>query len=153
MNIFTNSFKSIASGALDTLFDSLARNIIIYKTPQQVIISEGSGYNFAFGNSDPNIQTQTVVASGIFPAKIRYDAEQARIYGNIRAQDSEESLREMLLKGRVKITVRPDAFAFLQDCKEVIIDGKTVRVKSDYRPHFPFGGATQFYNYFLESVQ
>lgn len=152
MNLLSTNLKSIASGAINNLFDSFSRNITIYKTPQRVIISEGSGYNFAFGNTDSNVEIENVILSGVFPAKIKYDPEQERIFGNIRQQDEVQSLREMLLKGRVKVTVRPDAHEFLKDCEQVQIDGKTVRVRSDYRPHFPFG-AIELYNYYFEAVQ
>jgi len=146
MDLLNPIEKASFAAALEDLFDTFSKPIVVYKTPTKVIISQDANFNFAFGDNDKGVDVDYVPVSGVFEAKIHYEHDKLSPV----PVGAGGELRTPLDQGVVRLKVRQDAYLFLKDCERVEFEGKTYNVVSDFRPRFIFGA--KFYIFYLNAT-
>lgn len=157
MDLIPSNIRDSAVAALQNLYDSNSRDIIVYKTSQKTIISQNTNYNFAFGDNQAAVQIQDVLASGTFYARVHYvDAGQA---GSVKKLDRKifDELTELKMDMNetfVRLKVGTEAFEFLKDSSNVQFDNINYKLISNMKPCVQFGDIrTLHYILYLHAAQ
>ena len=119
----TANEQTILSGLLDNTFQTFQREIVIWKTPIKMPIStsqEPQG-SFGFGGAPLEQEYQYIPVSGVFPAVVRYASTR-----HIGEAPVLQDTNTMIPIGEVKIKVRPDCYAFIEN-------GTTDKISFDNR--------------------
>lgn len=149
-SLFTDEEKAELSAPFDDIHATWARDITIWKTSTQVVISTDPNYNFFQPNPQEN-SIQEVPVSGVFSARIKYPQNQDFVLPkSLQSNKSEDQLNFNFQDGRVRIKLDPTGSAFIQGAKKVTFDGTIFEITSDKRPHGLF--YNQFDDYFLTKV-
>lgn len=133
------------------LHATFARDIIIYKTPQETVILSNPANSYIYNQAPFNDQVQVVQVSGIFKARILYGKKQE--LGNFTSPKNDEATDQInLLKqeGQVRIQVDMTGAAYLFDAKKVTFDGEIFDITADKRPHGLF--APKFCAFYLTKL-
>lgn len=133
--------KEEYSDVFGDLHDTFARKVTVWKTPERVVISTNSNYNFLY-NEQESIEVTYVPISGSFDCRIQWqDPSKMRGWPEIR-----EEVRANICR----IKARKDFVDFIDDAEKIEIDGKVVQSMGTNRPHGLFN--IDFYTlYFMES--
>ena len=149
-SLLTDEQKAAFADARVDLFDTFARPITVFKTPEKTIISTASGYNFAYGEGDQTI-TYTPV-SGVFDARIVYfdKTRQLSQGGNMffnEGADFKLSQKNPL----VKIIIKESGYLFLAETEKVEFDGVMFKRVGPLNRHYYLGA--NLYKVYLEGIQ
>jgi len=148
-DLFSASQKVALSTYLDHIHDTFARNIIVYKEAQKVVISTDPNYNHLYGNSGPTTSVSNVPVKKVFKARRRYGGGRAlEDYGET---DSQLKVSRVDASSQVRIKLKKADFEYIQSSKRIELDGRMFRTDSDPRAHGLFD--VQFYTLFLRPIE
>jgi len=124
--------QKILTGLLDNTFQTFQRDIVVWKEPIKVPVpvSQEPQGSFGFGHEQIEQQYTFISVSGVFPAVVRYLG-----YRHIGETEVIQGTNSLLPVGEVKIKVKPDCYAFIED-------GQTDKISFDNRD-FYFAGKPQ----------
>jgi hypothetical protein len=150
-SLFSQTEKDSLSSVFSTLHDTFSRPIYIFKQRDETIITENPNHNFLWESAPSNTETQSVIVSGVFNARILYGKEQKqqnfvspKIGG---AEDQNSSRLEM---GEVRIKLDATGAAFLGGAQRVKFDDEVFQITSSKRPHGLF--EPKWYTFFLKKL-
>lgn len=131
------------------LHDTFAREIVVYKEAQKVIINTDPNYNYIYNNTGPTTSIENVPQKQIFKARIFYDYNREMEYfGETNAQTKIERISA---NDRVRIKLEKADHAYIKDAKRIEFDGRMFFIDSDARAHGLFD--VDFYTLFLKPVE
>lgn len=134
MPLISQAEKEALSNLLhETLHESFALDITVYKAPTFTVISTEPDHNFAFPGSSTNTGTETTVQPVTFKARILFGKKQN--IDAINNNSTDNILNIALADGEVRIKVMEDGYEHLKDAKRVKIGDKLFSRASNPRPH------------------
>jgi hypothetical protein len=116
-SLISSSERSTFEGALDDLFDTFKRNIVIYKDAQISIIDINQPRIFGYNETIDISNINYVPITGVYSALITYDENQKT--------EKNTDIGNPMEKGSALIKVKSDANDFIQN------NGKTLNVLID----------------------
>lgn len=129
MNLFTTQEQAFCESLIQDLEDTFGTPIVMYKTSEELFISQNPNFNFAYPNPQSGATVQYIPQSGTFPARIKYldDNELQLLLATQNRQDEgQDQLRLLLSKPVVRIKVGQAAANFIgDDFKRATFDGST----------------------------
>lgn len=150
-DLFTAAEKQQLKQPFRDLHDTFGRDIVIWKTAQQVVISTNPSHNFFFESAPTNTQVQEIPVSGTFKARILYGKEQKRAqFASLQSQRSEDQINAKIEEGMVRIKVDQSGKNFLDGANRVTFDGNIFLIDTSPRPHGIF--EPDFYTFYLKRV-
>ena len=140
----SSNMESTINTMYDTLHETFARTITVFKNSKRTVISTTSRYNNIYGRTDTGSRSNVeyTTESQSFEARVYYVNMDEEFLSNDQTQN-----KIILPNGSVKIVVKSDAYEFLQEARRVELDGIRFSIKSDGSPR----GLTinKFYTFLL----
>jgi hypothetical protein len=140
----SSNMESTINTMYDTLHETFARTITVFKNSKRTVISTTSRYNNIYGRTDAGSRSNVeyTTESQAFEARVYYVNMDEEYLSNGQTQN-----KIILPNGSVKIVVKSDAYEFLQEARRVELDGVRFAIKSDGSPR----GLTinKFYTFLL----
>ena len=140
----SSNMESTINTMYDTLHETFARTITVFKNSKRTVISTTSRYNNIYGRTDTGSKSNVeyTTESQAFEARVYYVNMDEEFLSNDQTQN-----KIILPNGSVKIVVKSDAYEFLQEARRVELDGIRFSIKSDGSPR----GLTinKFYTFLL----
>lgn len=148
---FTAAQKTLFSAPFYNLHETFARDIVIYQTAQETVISTNPDNNYLFDNAPFNSETQSFIQSGIVKARILYGKkEPLNPFNTVQSRNSAEQNMIRLEEGEARIKLDPTGAAMLRGCERVTFDGTVFNVITSPRPHGLF--TPQFETFYLKKL-
>lgn len=143
MNLVSTTDRFYLTGALADHFDTFARYITIFKTPQKTITNSDS--YAGYGESSAESSISTTVVSGQYLAM--------RVANNVDLDGNFDEVPVGTTKGEIYIKVQEDAMNFIENGanEAVLVDGLYYNFAGSVRPKNYLGYV--FYIYPLEKVK
>ena len=141
-SLLSQSEKNSYSSAFKDIHDTFSRKLVIFKTPQRVIMSTDATYNFIYEQQD-NIEEQFIPVSGVFQARIKW--------GDPTKLDDWQDIRERIRGNTCRVKVSPEAIPFISGAERIELDGKIVRLIGSTQPHGLFG--IDYYNLTFQETE
>jgi len=116
----------------NTLHETFAQNITVYKNGKKTLIAHDPKYNSVYGrnNSGNRDSVEYSVVSKTFGARIYYIKTEEELLNNYKSQ-----AKVILPKGSVKVVVKKDAFDYIQEARRVEFDGRRFTIHTDGSPY------------------
>ena len=141
-SLVSDSEKLLLSSEFNDLHDTFSRLVTVYKTPERVVISTDSNYNFLY-NDQEAIEVAYVPVSGQFDCRIEWqDPSKMMGWPEIR-----EEIRGNLCRVKAKI----EFVDFISDAEKIEIDGRPVQSMGVSSPHGLFN--IDFYTLFFKESE
>jgi len=148
----TDSQRGALENPFSLLHNTLGRDIVMYKTAQQITISTNSKNDYIWESAPTNDAVQSIPVSGVFKARIRYGTNQGRVQMNTTTQGKgSDQLNIELEMGDVRLKLDATGAAFIQDAVRVVFDGTVFNVETPKRPHGILN-SPQFYDFTLKRL-
>ena len=145
-SLLTSAQKAALQSAFDSVHDTFARDIYIFKEAKNVTISTSPNYNPIYGQNSNLPDTVTrEVQSGVFQARILYNTDRAEPF--VTAPQIDHQLKLKVPDGSVRIKLDKDGYEYIKKAKRVDFDGRRFSIESDVRPHGLF--KPTYYTFFL----
>ena len=143
-SLIPSSVQSSFTGIFDSLIDTFARPIIVYKEPIKTAISYSpSSQVFGYGDNQQERPVTYTSVTGVFPATIFYKVQNSFLASDINT---------LIGDSEVSIQVRSDCRDFIRNDKteKIGFDSKFFRIdaESQYRPFLNF----DYYFFKLTSI-
>ena len=124
----SSNMESTINTMYDTLHETFARTITVFKNSKRTVISTTSRYNNIYGRTDAGSRSNVeyTTESQAFEARVYYVNMDEEYLSNGQTQN-----KIILPNGSVKIVVKSDAYEFLQEARRVELDGVRFAIKSD----------------------
>jgi hypothetical protein len=116
-SLISNSDREQFEGAMDSLFDTFKRNVVIYKDAQISIIDINQPRMFGYNERVDISNINYTPITGVFPALISYEMNQNT--------QRNEDVGNPIEKGTAFIKVKSDANDFIQN------NGRTLNILID----------------------
>ena len=128
----------------DTLHETFAQDITVYKNGTRVLIAHDPKYNSVYGrsNTGPRDSVKYETLSKTFDARIYYIKTEEELFNNESSQ-----IKVIMPKGSVKIFVKKEGFDFIQEARRVELDGRRFTIHTDGHPFGLTGNL--FYTFYL----
>ncbi len=144
----SSNMESTINTMYDTLHETFAQTITVFKNSKRTVISTTPRYNNIYGRTDTGSKSnvQYTTESQTFEARVYYvNMDEEYLSNNDNQQGTQNKI--ILPDGSVKIVVKSDAYEFLQEARRVELDGIRFAIKSDGSPR----GLTinKFYTFLL----
>jgi hypothetical protein len=138
----TEKQKAAYSKPFQKLHDTFARPVNVWKTPERVVISSNSNYNFLY-NEQESLEVTYNPISGQFNCRIQWqDPSQTMGWPEIREE----------IRGNIcRIKAKKDFVDFISDAEKIEIDGRPVQPMGTNRPHGLFD--IDFYTLFFKESE
>lgn len=152
-SLVTNQQKTEWNNVFNDIQATFGRPIVIFKTAVETVIYSNPNHNFLFDGDVPfNTETEKIVQSGIFLARIKYGSrENLTPFNSVVTNKTEDQNIIRLKEGEVRIKLDPTGSAFLNGCERVTFDGTIFNVETDKRPHGLF--EPNFDTFYLKKIQ
>ena len=141
----TDGAITLIRSRFDTLHETFARDITVYKTnKQEVIIATDSKYNPIYGRTSAGsrVEQETTISSN-FKARIYYvKSEEDEI------TDAQDNVN--LPIGSVKIIVDQTAYEYIREANNVTFDGNKFSISTHANPYGMT--ANQFFVFYLAPI-
>lgn len=145
------SRESNIQSLYNTLHETFAKTITVYKNSQKTVVASTPQYNSIYKRTNTgstgNIQYTTI--SQTFSARVYYLKSEEEYLANEGNQQGTQN-KIILPMGSVKIVVKQDAYEFIKEARKIEFDGKRFNIKSDGNPDGMVGN--QFYTFYLTPV-
>lgn len=134
-SLLTTSQQAAYRAALNSVFDTFARPLVVYQEAETVTISTDPNWS-RFGQHDQNV-TQPEVTPVMYTITgcIRYANNQPYDFMAPYAAGGAEQLKLRESDGTVRIKVDASGHALLQSAKRIVLDGMSFDNDSSPRPH------------------
>lgn len=127
---------------VDSIHDTFARSIVVYKKGQKISMLTSSGYNSLYKKNPTLNKEELEQNSRTIFARIQYKTfDQENFY----QASSQEKI--IIPQGSVYIKVNYEDYLFIKDAKTVELDAFTYAIKSPGKPEGMFG--PQYYKFLL----
>lgn len=137
--------------AFSRLHDTFARDIVVYKTAKQIVISTNPNHDFIWESSPTNDVVENIPVSGVFKARIKYANDQDRNqFNTVVAGKGSDQVNIELENGDVRIKLDATGAAFIKDATRVVFDNEVFNVETPARPHGIV--RPQFYDFVLKRL-
>jgi len=145
------SQQGALEAAFSQLHDTFGRDIVMFKSAQQITISTNVENNFIWESAPTNDVVQSIPVSGVFKARIKYANKQDRqkVAGSVAGKGGDQLNVEMEF-GDVRLKLDATGAAFMKDATRVMLDGDIFNIESPKRPHGLFN--PQFYDFTLKRL-
>jgi hypothetical protein len=148
-SFLSDSQKKILSEQFNMLHETFARDIVVYKESQKVIISTDPSYNYIYNNTGGETSVQNVPQKQTFKARVLYDDNRdTEYFGEF---GSSTKVKRVSTASRVRIKLKKEDFDYIKEAKRVEFDGRMFLIDSDPRPHGLFD--VYFYTLHLKPVE
>jgi hypothetical protein len=141
-SLVSNSEKLLLSSEFNNLHDTFSRLVTVYKTPERVIISSDSNYNFLY-NDQEAIEVAYIPISGQFECRIQWQ-DPSKMMGW-------PEIREEVRGNFCRIKAKKDFVDFISDAEKIEIDTRPVQSVGSSRPHGLFN--VDFYTLFFKESE
>lgn len=129
MNLFSDQEKSFCEGLIQDLEDTFGTPIVIYKTSEELFISQNPNFNFAYPNPQDGAAVQFIPQSGNFTARIKYldnNDLQLLLATQNRQDEGQDQIRLNFSKPIVRIKVNQTCADFIgNDFQRATFDNNT----------------------------
>lgn len=143
MASLVSSTEKLAWGSeFNNIHDTFSRQVVAWKTPERVVISSDSNYNFLY-NEQESIEVSYVPISGIFNCRIQWQ-DPSKMMGW-------PEIREEVRGNLCRIKAKKDFVDFISDAEKIEIDGRPVQALGTNRPHGLFN--IDFYTLFFKESE
>lgn len=150
----TPAEKLSLSNEFFNLHQTFGRNIVIYQTALETVISTNASNNFLFDNAPFNSTQQAIIQSGVFLARILYGKkENLTPFGTVQRNNASDQNMIRLEEGEVRVRLDATGAAMLSSCERVTFDGTIFEVETSQRPHLLVGEAPNFFDFYLKKIQ
>lgn len=137
-SLLTNSEKAELEAVRDDIFDTFARSITCWTTPEKTILSSDTNYNFTYMGPDGDSDTDYVEYqpnSGTFMACINYDKKLERYFASPQGT-RDESFRLIFDNGTVRVKLKKEDYDnFIKNSINFQFDGYNFDLDKTPRPH------------------
>ena len=140
MNLIPDSDQLKYDDVFNDIHDTFSRKIIVYKTPERVIISTNSNYNFIYTDAQEGLEVKYVPVSGVIDARIKW-LDPSDLKG-------QKDIKEEVHGNIVRLKIRKEDIGWFDDWKRVEVDGRPVQFFGTAQPHGLFD--PNFYTVYLE---
>lgn len=141
-SFISDDLKAKLAEQFNHLHDTFARDIIVYKEAQKVVISTDPNYNYIYNETGSGQNIQNVPQKQVFKARVLYSTG-----GEIEYM----SKTKVGVDRRVRIKLKKEDYAQIQGVKRIELDGRMFLIDSDARPHGLFD--VNFYTMHLNPVE
>lgn len=152
MQIFSTQQQAICESLITDLVDTFGSQVVMYKTSQELVISQNPNFNFAYQTPNNGVTVQEVPQSGTFTARIKYLDDndlQLLLATQNRQDEGQDQLRLLLSKPVVRLKFGQDASNFIgDDFERAIFDGDTFVLFRAKRLHGLF--TRNYQTYYLQ---
>jgi hypothetical protein len=116
----------------DTLHETFAQKITVYKNGKKTLIAHDPKYNSIYSRNDSGKRdsVEYTVVSETFDARIYYIKTEEEFFNNYKSQT-----KVILPKGSVKVVVKKEAFDYIQEARRVEFDGRRFTIHTDGAPY------------------
>lgn len=134
--------KSGYSNPFNNLHDTFSRKVVAWKTPERVVISSDTNYNFLY-NEQESIEVNYVPVSGVFDCRIQWqDPSKTMGWPEIKEE----------VRGNIcRIKAKKDFVDFISDTEKIEIDKRPVQSIGSSKPHGLF--EIDFYTLFFKESE
>jgi hypothetical protein len=141
-SLVSDADKLLYANEFNNIHDTFARAVIAWKTPERVVISSDSNYNFLYNEQD-SLEVTYIPVSGIFNCRIQWqDPSKMGGWPEIREE----------VRGNIcRIKAKKDFVDFISDAEKIEIDGRPVQALGTNRPHGLFN--IDFYTLFFKESE
>jgi len=141
-SLVSNTEKLLLANEFNDLHDTFSRPVTVYKTPERVVISTDSNYNFLY-NDQESIEVTYVPVSGQFDCRIEWQ-DPSKLMGW-------PEIREEIRGNLCRVKAKKDFVDFISDAEKIEIDGRPVQSMGTNRPHGLFN--IDFYTLFFKESE
>ena len=141
--------KKVLAEQFNNLHDTFAREIVVYKEAEKVIVSTDPNYNYLYDETGGQLSIQNVPQKRSMQARILYDDNRdIEYFGEF---SSSTKIKRVDSSSRVRIKLKKVDYEYFNDVKRVEFDGRMFLIDSDPRPHGLFD--VHFYTRYLKPVE
>jgi len=150
MTSFISDFaKQAFAKQFEHLHDTFARDIVVYKEAQKVVINTDLNYNYIYNNTGSAPSVQNVPQKFVFKARILYDDNRdTEYFGEF---GTSTKVKRVDSNSRVRIKLKKEDYMQIKDLKRIEFDERMFMVDSDPRAHGLF--EVNFYTLYLKPVE
>lgn len=141
--------KKTLAEQFNNLHDTFAREIVVYKEAQKVVINTDPNYNYIYNQTGGTTSVQNVPQKKIMKARILYDDNRDIEYFGEFA--SSTKIKRVNSSSRVRIKLSKEDYNYFKDVKRIEFDERMFLIDSDVRPHGLFD--VYFYTLYLKPVE
>lgn len=139
-SLLSEEEKEEYSDVFGDLHDTFCRKILVYKTPERVIISTNNSYNFIYTDQQEGLNVQYIPVSGFLDVRIKW-LNPSDLKGN-------KDIKEEVHGNVVRLKIKKEDISWFENWKHIEIDGRTVQYFGTSQPHGLFD--PNFYTIYLE---
>jgi len=146
-SLITSSEKSAMESVMDDVHETFARQITAYKDSSKVVLITNPNFNPLYDTGGGN--TESIINTSIsktFKVRIQYQNDIDKQYWDEAGVDTQFKIERV--KGRVRLKLYAEDYAWLKDAKRFDVDGKRYVLDSVFKPHGLFNN--NFYTIFLK---
>jgi len=128
----SSNMESTINTMYDTLHETFAQTITVFKNSKRTVISTNAKYNSIYGrtNTGSKSHIEYTTESQTFSARVYYvNMDEEYLSNNENQQGTQNKI--ILPNGSVKIVVKSDGYNYLQEARRVELDGIRFAIKSD----------------------
>lgn len=140
MNLVPDSDQLLYDEVFNDIHDTFSRPILVFKTPERVVISTNTSYNFIYNDSQESLDVQYIPVSGIINARIKW-LDPSDLKG-------QKDIKEEVHGNIVRLKIKKEDMVWFDEWKRIEIDGRTVQFFGTSQPHGLFD--PNFYTIYLE---
>ena len=141
-SLISDAEKLLLGNEFNDLHDTFSRPVTVYKTPERVVISTDSNYNFLY-NDQEAIEVTYVPISGQFDCRIEWQ-DPSKLMGW-------PEIREEIRGNICRIKAKKDFVDFISDAEKIEIDERPVQSMGTSKPHGLFN--IDFYTLFFKESE
>ena len=127
---------------VDSIHDTFARSIVVYRKGQKISMLTSAGYNSLYKKNPTLSKEELDQNSKTIFARIQYKTFDQENFYQASAQE-----KIIIPQGSVYIKVNYEDYLFIKDAKTVELDTLTYAIKSPGKPEGMFG--PQYYKFLL----
>lgn len=141
-SLISDEDKLALGNVFNEIHDTFARPVIAWKTPERVVVSSDTNYNFLY-NEQESIEVNYVPVSGVFDCRIQWqDPSKTMGWPEIKEE----------VRGNIcRIKAKKDFVDFISDAEKIEIDGRPVQAVGSSKPHGLF--VIDFYTLFFKESE
>jgi len=149
-NLISDADRLVLEGLRDDVFDTFARPVVIYVTPDKTVINQNLNYSYSFSNPESSDETDLVTyepQSYTFNVCIAYNKTLERLYANEQGS-RKENFGLKFDNGDVRIKMKIADYELIKDSINFVFDGNNFESDKTPRPHGLF--EPKYYTLYLK---
>jgi len=148
-SFISDELKKILAEQFNNLHDTFARDIVVYKEAQKIVVNTDPSYNYIYNQTGGETSVQNVPQKKIMKARVLYDDNRdIEYFGEF---SSSTKIKRVNSASRVRIKLTKEDYLYFKDAKRIEFDERMFLIDSDVRPHGLFD--VYFYTLYLKPVE